>query len=160
MSGRPPVVLRPQPSDLPAMDSYARLIRRNWNHGQDLIIIEHDIIPHGGVFSGFAGCQEGWCVYPYALTTRYAGYLGCVRFQAGFMRAHPEAAYDASLIRWESWQPGDWRSYADCLWRVLQVEHARPHVHIPPVGHTNPKQQIRAEEARGWCKWPVDMDTP
>lgn len=155
-----PIVLHPLPANLPAQDDYAKLVRANWNQGADLIIVEHDITPHDGVADGFRQCPADWCVYPYALTTRYAGYLGCVRFRAGMMNALPDAADVAAQLRWHSWQPGDWRSYADCLWQVLRAAGYEPHVHLPPVRHDNPNQQIRAELARGWCRWPVDLDNP
>lgn len=134
---------------------YGRLLQRVWSHHQDFMVIEHDILPHAGVVPVFDACPEPWCVFPYANTDRYAGHLGCVRFRSELMRWLPDAIDAARDIRHPALHAGHWLYLDSAIARVLEDAGYRRHTHTPPVGHTNPRQQIATELERGYCHYPA-----
>jgi len=69
--------------------AYWRVIAARWGRGDDLLIVEHDVILHEAVLPQLESCLEPWCLFPY----RHPGCgpsgwmmtgLGCTRFRREF----------------------------------------------------------------------------
>jgi hypothetical protein len=119
--------------------AYWRLFVKLWKAGDDFASLEHDVVPHSGVFPAFVGCPEWWCLFPYEAHDERGGLgrmltecLGCVRFRAELMATRPGVMYAAGLLDMGS-GPGHWARLSEAVLEVLAP--LRPHVHEPPVGH-------------------------
>jgi len=102
-------------------EDYWRLLASLW--GQEFCIVEHDIVVHAGVFSSFAQCDNGWCLFPYTgpggvLLTKS---LGCTRFRA--------------LCELDFSTPVRWDRLDAWLYDALRARGYTPCVHNPPVRH-------------------------
>lgn len=64
---------------------YWQEIAKRWTGEEDLMIVEHDVLIHGGTVESFQSCREPWCLYGYRIfrtQVRCTMGLGCVRFTA------------------------------------------------------------------------------
>lgn len=117
-------------------EAYWRLLRACWatssSDGTDLMVVEHDIVIHAAVFTGFALCTSPVCVFGYWLGASYGYGLGCVRFRNTLIASQPDALdrvgeiVDDGLPFRRHWKRLDTR-----MWRVLGI----PCYHEPPVRH-------------------------
>lgn len=83
-------------------EAYWRLLRLCWqvgaDSGVDLCIVEQDNEVPPGVLDGLSSCPEEWCACSYdtfwgdirEFYGPHAASLGCTRFSAGLMAAHPD----------------------------------------------------------------------
>lgn len=106
---------------------YAALLAQAWAAGEDLVVIEHDIVIHRSVLPGFEKCPKRWCAFPYSL--RAGGpvgvkSLGCVRFRGELLR-------DTQGVV----QQWPWRQLDNQLLSALRRLGERPHTHYPAVDH-------------------------
>lgn len=68
--------------------AYWRAIKERWDTGEDLVIIEQDIVIEPDTVSSFEACSHHWCVFPYFVVSRGGVHgstvesLGCTRFSA------------------------------------------------------------------------------
>ena len=106
--------------DVSAPGAYWELFRGLWRAGEDVILIEHDIVVGPGTIAHFDRCPESWCTCPYLWHWKGTypwvkdrrpkllnADLGCVRFRAELMAAAPELGDDAILGELvENWRPG------------------------------------------------------
>jgi hypothetical protein len=121
---------------------YGLVLASAWGWSDDLAIIEPDIMVRGDVVEAFHSCREGYCCFPYALTTDVMPALGCTMFGFGFRRKHPDAMNEA-LEEPAGHGPGHFRSIDVALQRyVLARNGIQPHVHVPAVTHLNGKQAL------------------
>lgn len=139
-------------------DAYWQLLRCLWRRGDTFTVIEQDIIPTPAALDGFDRCPEPWCACPYAVTTRYAAWLGCVRIRDTLTAGEPDVLDVVGAQHWPNHPPRHWRPLADLLWFELGRRGYRCHVHMPPLAHLNPHQRIKLEDDRGWCHFPARLD--
>jgi hypothetical protein len=130
------------------VEAYWRLLDRTWleaaERGYGLVIVEHDIVIHPGVFPGFARCREEWCAYPYDLTNEVDIALGCTRFRASLIAANPDAVAAAGDLppMIDGRTTRHWLRMDDKIRTTLERRDYAPHRHEPKVEHLNPKQRI------------------
>jgi len=135
-----------------SIDAYWTAMARTWSDGATFVNVEHDVALHTDVFPTFEACPSLWCSFPYGelppdrpptpddrAQLRVGMQLGCVRFRAELLAAHPDLV--------ESLEP----RYRD--WRVLDSGIARelwrrgvegPCQHFPPVLHFGRARRQRA----------------
>ena len=90
---------------------------------------------HPDTLSGFEDCPRSWCVapHPYLRSEVYAG-LGCIRFRAEFIAAHPDLMRRVA-VRSDARHPQ--RHWCTCdawIQRELGGINRACHNHAP-VGH-------------------------
>jgi len=68
-----------------------------WNSGDDLLIIEHDVVCRPDVIEQLEMCPEPWCAFGYSdmchpeCMEAWANAFGCTRFRKELMAAAPDA---------------------------------------------------------------------
>jgi hypothetical protein len=124
--------------------AYGRVLQATWAVGEGFVIVEQDIVPHPDTVDRFAQCEHAYCAAPYPWTTNIGPALGCTKFGTELLASVPDAVDQAVTIPSHWGKPGHWHSLDVALMRnVLRDQHGRqPHVHLPPVEHLNPKQQL------------------
>lgn len=133
-------------------DAYFELLQRSFDQDGDLVLIEHDIVVHAGVFHAFRYCPHPWCAFPYLKDGRPLIGLGCTRFRAGMLE-HTRGVWGLVARHGNDAEVGDGmpaRHWVRCDVRLdaelMQLEYVwrgnvrtyRPHEHGPLVGHLNP----------------------
>lgn len=110
------------------------------NSNDDLMIVEHDIVPNESTLRGFLHCKRPWCLCPYSIggdVASTAPMLGCVRFSARLIRRHWGALVEVGNIADDGLPAKDWRRLDGRIARVLQARGCRPHRHGEVV-HLHP----------------------
>lgn len=94
--------------------SYWEAIAARWGRGEDLLVVEHDIVLHGDVIRQFEACPNVWCTFPYWKDGWLDQALGCTRF-----RAEVQEQISAEEI-----QEDCWASCSECntAWSVPSLE--------------------------------------
>lgn len=134
-------------------EAYYRFLAEHWASGEDLLVVEHDIVLRGGVIDELEACPEPWCGFVHSIGTQYLACLGCTRFRSGLICAAADAVVRAGECRYDPDDPG--RVVADGIgarhWVRMDVRLAavlrdvygyRVHEHWPPVEHLNPRQRV------------------
>lgn len=114
--------------------AYWALLAELWAAGEAFVIVEQDVEIHAKVLPSLTRCLRPWCGFPY--TAKGEVTLGCTRFSAALLAAHPDALelagelYDGTVPK-RSWQRLD-----SHLGQVLRDTYGiEPHRHLPPVTH-------------------------
>lgn len=108
---------------------YGELLARSWRDGAGFCVVERDIVPWPGALQALWDCPELWCGYRFMLGRGDLGAgLGCLRFSAELLAAHPGAADHLAGVVWH-----------DLDGRVMDMMAGLGfgdfHEHEPPVGH-------------------------
>lgn len=96
-------------------DAYWRVLCRRWYPGEDLIVIEHDVVIRPDVLEQFEACPEPWCSFGYsdmcheACREAWANQLGCTRFRAELIAECPDAVSSISAAE------RDWHNLCDSI---------------------------------------------
>lgn len=114
---------------LPTDDSYRQLLKRLWDEGETVCLVEHDIVPWYGCLEELDGCMGQWCTCAYRYGGGYGLYhlLGCTKLSATLMRRLPGL--------WD--QPRPWSELDRHLFFAAREIGQDPHGHRPPVLHLN-----------------------
>lgn len=127
--------------------NYHRILSDTWKQcargGVDLMTVEHDNVIHGYVFEHFEECANAYCAFVYWQGASFGYGLGCTRWRARLIKAHPDLI-DAAGIRWHQFPDGipidnshlrlDTRIRDEARDRLLFTD-GHPCLHDPPVGH-------------------------
>lgn len=117
--------------------AYGRLLGELWATGEEFCVVEGDIAPQPATLAGLAGCPREWCPCPYpgpggVTLTRS---LGCTRFSAGLLAAHPTLVADALGVDDSTdTPPGHWARLDVRVAGLLTAAGVNPHPH-PAVAH-------------------------
>ena len=115
---------------------YATYIREAWQGLEDLVIVEHDVIPPPCAVPALLACAAEWCSHPVSLGNHYSSHtLGLVRFSCSLQRRHPDLAAQALPGPGSGLKQVHWRSVDSALIRVLQFRGVPVHPHYPPAEH-------------------------
>jgi hypothetical protein len=114
--------------------SYWECLSEYWERGEDLVIIEHDVVCRPDVSQAFASCLEPWCIFPYdnhdaAEAEAWRNMLGCTRFRRELVRAVPDAVSSIEP------QHRDYHNVCDGIGNHLRAHGATHHWHSPAVVH-------------------------
>ena len=123
------------PADNPY--AYWERLQAYWGQGDDLIVIEQDIVIDERVIPAFRDCRHDWCTFAYPLYDKGEWMfwcLGCVRFSAEVQEKHP-------LIPHSTWFRLD-TAIRDTFWR----SRIWPHCH-GIVEHTHSERGQDTPEA-------------
>ncbi len=117
----------PEPVPMQGEYGYYNLLADLWRAGETFVVIEHDIVVYPGAIGAMLDCDHGWCgtVYPYRAAE--IACLGCTKFSAEFIAAHP------GVPAWVAAREHGWR-YLDTQWAAALLPE-RIHEHRPAVGH-------------------------
>jgi hypothetical protein len=111
--------------------TYSELLADLWEQGEDVMMLEHDVVPHEDSLAEIAGCPEPWCGYAYpdgGGFRKNASNLGCTKLSAGLIAATVDFG---TAERGER----DWRNCDSRMARCAYVAKIRPHRHYPDVEH-------------------------
>lgn len=101
---------------------YWKLFRSCWEHQQDFVIVEHDMVVPKGALKSFIDCPEPWCTFAYRCHNEtsdlFAYALGLVRYRQALMETYPRVAI----------YPAMWTDL-DVAVNGYLGEHLKPHVH-------------------------------
>src|SRR5450631_3934552 len=113
---------------------YWRVLCAFWARGEDLTIIEHDVVCRPDITEAFASCPEPWCAFPYSNhddseAEAWRNMLGCTRFRRELVRAVPDAV--SSIPE----QHRDWHNVCDGIGNHVRDAKFWHHWHLPPAVH-------------------------
>ena len=108
------------------------------------------MVPAPGQITEQLACPELWCPRPYRMGGHYAWALGCTKFGAALMTAHPEVADLIDTYRDDGAVPRDWTRLDVRMFRALRPI-LEPHEHWPAAGHLNPEKLGPAFWTCGRC---------
>lgn len=145
--------LRPHPVDFVYMEddqAYFRLLAHLWEAAEDVVIVEHDIVPWHGSLDEMIACPEQWCAFSYTLLEIVHSGLGCCKFAGSLMRAHPSLVADTLSEDSQVHPRGHWCNLDDRIRRQCHERRITQHVHGPSVGHTKPDRTGHGCIEAGW----------
>ncbi|HEY8865011.1 MAG TPA: hypothetical protein VIO37_12735 [Candidatus Dormibacteraeota bacterium] len=133
-------------------EAYFRLLRALWAEGHALMVVEQDIVPAEAAVRSLARCPGRWCGCPYqygGADVVLSGHLGCTRFSAELIAAHPRL-FDETLGAAFVIDRGG-RDYEYLSVRVaaaLRRAGERFHRHDLDAGHHHEPDDIYQQNAR------------
>lgn len=114
---------------------YWRLVRDRWAAGDDLTIVEHDIVIPPNALADFDACPRPYCFHSFELflgdveqVYEQPG-LGCVRFRSELLAAVPFTVPEMT------WNGEDQVGLDTRLWQMLKAAGYGPHRHEPRAEH-------------------------
>lgn len=126
-------------ADVSASDTaYTLLLQELWEQGETFAIVEHDIVIRPDTLDAFEDCDQPWCSYTYPFRDTHIAGLGCTRFRAELLAAHPDAVAKTWRETTAVHPAGNWCNLDQRLTNALVAAGATRHLHGPPVGHLNP----------------------
>ncbi|HUX70787.1 MAG TPA: hypothetical protein VMV41_09780 [Cellulomonadaceae bacterium] len=112
-----------------------------WAQGDDIVVVEHDIVIHEEVLPRFEDCPNVWCAnpYPYAFgnSDPYHG-TGCVRFRAALTVEFPDLWERVGQRKGPKHPQRHWCSLDGWSQLELWPRNYRQCHHTPAVGHVDP----------------------
>lgn len=121
----------------PAHDyEYGTYIREEWRGEDDLVIVEHDVVPPADAIQALLDCDQAWCSHEVWLGHDFSAWtLGLVKFSRGLQRNWPELMESALPRAHSERKQVHWRSVDSAIMRALSFRGLPPHVHRPPARH-------------------------
>jgi hypothetical protein len=119
--------------------AYAELIMHLWRTSPDgFTIVEQDVAFLPEALPTLIECERDYCCFPYVWSTQIGPALGMTSFKPGVL---------AEIVGVPNLHGVHYRQVDIFLMRhILGRTHGRqPHIHLPPVKHLNPDQQLRPE---------------
>ena|SRR5215207_6192247 len=128
------LVLRPyipEYVDVSTLDSYRLLLKRIWETGKTVIIVEHDIVPWPGALDELWYCPCAWGSYSYHLHGGIGIHhgFGCTKLSSRLM-AETQGVWDDGI---------SWNMLDQVLLFKARAYGFEPHHHRPAVVHLNPR---------------------
>jgi len=137
-----------------SVTAYFELLTELWRDSStDLVIVEHDMVPHAHVWTAFQRCPHPWCGFAYPKDSQpELVALGCTRFRRSLIDTANDlpGRMAAHWNDWDSMPVGHWvrcDGHLDVelrkipyVWRGETVTY-QPHKHLPTVGHVNPGER-------------------
>ena len=122
---------RPVYVEVGGENGYLNFFRELWNEGEDIIIVEHDVVPWPGALEEVWQCPCAWGSYSYHMHGGIGIYhgFGCTKLTAELMAQTPDI--------WEQWT--SWNMLDQKLFFAARGKGLEPHTHRPPVTHLNPR---------------------
>lgn len=110
-------------------ESYWKLLCDIWARGEDVVIVEHDIIPWPGAIDELLGCPAEWCTFTYEMKQGFGVHhaFGCAKLGSGLMSELPSV--------WQDVHTTYWRTLDSQLCEYAQRNRIIPHPHRPAVTH-------------------------
>jgi hypothetical protein len=111
------------------VESYWRLLCDIWAGQDDVVMIEHDIIPWPGAIDELWRCPSAWCTYTYEMREGFGIHhaFGCVKLGTKLFEELPDV--------WKNVATTSWRHLDAQLCDYAQRHAIIPHPHRPPVIH-------------------------
>jgi len=116
-------------------DGYWAFFAALWADPQDVIIVEHDIVPSTRALLDLMQCPQSWCTQPYPYFVGMYHGLGCVKFSADLMRATPHLWDQVAAMSDPTHPPKHWCRLD--AWSTMMLARAgfAKHAHNIEVGH-------------------------
>jgi hypothetical protein len=110
-------------------ESYWRLLAAEWARPEDLLLVEHDMLPAPGVTESMTACPRPWCTSPYRIEHSWLDDgLGCVKLAARLKQRHPDLMTRLGEIS-DGSPAKDWHRLDTRLSALLRGHGYRPHPH-------------------------------
>lgn len=137
-------------------DAYYRALCAWWAEADNLVIVEHDILPADGVIEEMLDCHAPWCSSPYSLGGVTFGVymtldgttselcadanayctdaLGCTKFSAQLSAALPTLIVESGIFNQQiGWVPRVWQLNDARVSGMLRLSGLTPHLHAPSI---------------------------
>ncbi len=118
-------------------DDYWRLINAWWRGDDDLVIVEHDVVPPEGWAMSFALCPQNWCAYEYQMESIVATALGATKFGMGLQRRY-QGLVSGVPVRYRQWDGLDAQVVG-----YLHMAGEHEHVHEGRAAHLHEPRRTR-----------------
>jgi hypothetical protein len=121
---------------------YGHKLREHWrNGGDDLFIVEPDIVVRPDAISEIMKCDCIYGGFPYPWVTDVGIALGCTWFKREFIQKYPTLLDEAVNLGIT------WKQLDTTVQRKLLVAKygEQPHVHLPAVAHLNEAKALLPE---------------
>lgn len=121
----------------PEERAYYDLLVSLWNRtGEDLVIVEHDIVVGPDSIDDLLACRMPWCAcqYQYNGYGLYAG-LGCTRFSANCQARGADLFDKVATLSDPGHPPLHWCRLDGWIHATLFSWWVPEHIHQPPVRH-------------------------
>lgn len=117
-------------------EAYWDLLHGLWAKQQTFVVVEHDIVVTPDAVDELLACQRPWCSFAYTYAgTQYAG-LGCAKFEAKLMTAHPDVFDIVATMSDEGHNQKHWCRLDGWSQNVLRDTYGEElHVHIGGLVH-------------------------
>jgi len=123
----------------PGTHDYWHALAARWNTGQDLVVIEQDVIIHDQVIPQFAACPEPWCSFAYEVGPGQHcwWWLGCTRFSAQLQAAVPLTVEQPGECLTRTCGPWPCHRHMDVILQPIMrhLGQQQPHQHEPDIRH-------------------------
>lgn len=131
------LVTRPRYVDVSSSeDAYWQLLSSLWADGQDVVIVEHDVIPDADAIEDLLDCPEPWCAQPYPYVyDRLNWGLACTMFTATAMKRVPDLWTHVAVMSDYLHPPLHWCRLDAWSHRVLTAHGIDRHDHGLQVWH-------------------------
>lgn len=116
---------------------YGEAVAGMWAQGDEIVVLEHDVVPWPGAMNAISGCEHPWCVYEYPFAPNALGHaIGCLRVSEELVRS------DLDLP--DMWAGVPWNQLDAALYRALAAASGErePHIHTPPLAHLKPRGEL------------------
>lgn len=107
---------------------YWRLLKSLWEKPEDVIIVEHDVVPWMGAIEQLETCDHDYCGYGYTEEGKEVNF-GCAKLTAKHMSQIPNL-WDKMLLR-------NWRDCHGHHGEGYEAIGVKPYQHAPHVMNTN-----------------------
>jgi hypothetical protein len=114
--------------------TYPELLADLWEQGEDVMMLEHDVVPYADSLAEIACCREPWCGFGYpggGSITKTGTNLGCTKLSSTLLAVTAEWGV-SERQRQQRWDHCDARLNT---WTTLHAPDVRPHRHYPDVQH-------------------------
>ena len=111
--------------------AYWHELHSRWDGKEDLVVVEHDMVPAYNVIDEMQSCGRKWCTSPYLIGGRLLieQGLGCTRFSKELQQELPDAIWQAGEPKGEQEPPRAWWTIDHRLNHVLRKAGVIPHTH-------------------------------
>ncbi len=118
-------------------DDYWRVLKRWWSGEDDLVIVEHDVVPPAGWAMSFALCPQNWCAYEYVMEPIVATALGATKFGMGLQQRY-QGLVSGIAVRYRQWDGLDAQVIG-----YLHMAGEHEHVHAGRAEHLREPRRMR-----------------
>ena len=109
--------------------AYWRLLYDLWKRAEDVVLVEHDVIPQPGAVRALLGCPRDWCAVPYQQGKHVGTGFGCTKLTGAMMARNPDAVSRIPP------QHRSWRALDSVVLGTLRRNGEEEHVHALLAAH-------------------------
>lgn len=125
------------------LEDYFWFLKEQWNRGDDLLVVEHDIVANPQAIQEAIQCPEEWCAWRYEHRNgEFSPALGFARFRRELMAREPDLFDEIGKISdgrgariQDHSRPRCWQRLDVRIHDILGERGYTWHIHETPVEH-------------------------